>query len=101
MNARDRWARLAATIADGAGLVVKVDRRTYPGGVSHTVTHRLPTGDLIGIGDRWWRKNHDVWIGYEVWVEGCDGITKRSWPLTKKRSEVADYVREALALVAA
>lgn len=46
--------------------------------------------------DVWWRKNHDVWRGYSVWVEGRDGIVRREWPVTKVHCGVVRAVREAL-----
>lgn len=101
MRTSERWDRVAATIAAEAGLAVDVETKSYPGGVSFSITRRLPSGDVIGVHDKWWRKNHDVWIGYQVHVEDRGGIVRRAWPITKKRTEVVAAVREALALVEA
>lgn len=97
-----RWARLAATLAE-AGHAVTVDERPYSElvygrvqhGVSRSVTMRLDDGYLVEIGDAWWRKNPDVWIGWQVDLVAADGIVIRSFPRTKKRGEVAGRVAAA------
>lgn len=101
MTKNQRWVRIAATITAQAGISVAADHTNYPGGVNYSITHRLPSGHIIGVIDQWWRKSHDVWIGYAVWIESPDSITQREWPLTKKRSDVVPAVREALALAEA
>jgi hypothetical protein len=90
----ERWDRLAATLA-AAGIDATVHARSYPGGTSRSITIKLP-GGLLEVHDKWWRKNADVWIGWQVHTENADGIVTREWPLTKKRSEVAAAVAEAL-----
>jgi len=91
-----RWARLAESLA-AVGVAARVDVTPYPGGVNRSVT--LKAGNsLIEVSDAWWRKNPDIWIGWQVHIEGRqDSIVKRTWPVTKKRSEVVAAVREALA----
>lgn len=93
-----RWNRLAQTIADAEVPVTTISSRG--GGGAFYIGHRVESGDHIEIHDKWWRKNHDVWIGYQVHVEDAAGIVRRTWPVTKKRSEVVSALREALALVA-
>lgn len=100
MSAAERWARLAVTVVEATSLPVTVTMNAYPGGVNRYILHRLPSGDIIEIHDRWWRKNADVWIGYEVWISGPDSIVRRSWPIAKKRNEIAAAVCEALTLAA-
>lgn len=104
-----RWDRLAADLAAGIGAEVRVDEKPYTEayygrvrqGVSRSITVRLPSGGLVEVRDGWWRKNPDVWIGWRVEVSGPDSITRRTWPNTKKRSEVVAAVRDALALTVA
>lgn len=106
-GARARWDRLAADLAE-VGVEARVDEKPYTEavygrvqhGVSRSVTLRHPGSGLVGVRDGWWRKNPDVWIGWGVFVEGADGIVRRTWRNTKKRSEVIAAVREALALSA-
>lgn len=99
-----RWDRLAATLADH-GVAVTVDARPYSEAIYGRVRHgtsygvtirRRETGERVCIRDRWWRKNPDVWIGWEVYAENAEGFLTRAWPLTKKRSEVVANVRAAL-----
>lgn len=100
-----RWDRLVADLA-GAGVEARLDEKPYAEevygrvrhGVSRSITLRHPGGGLVVVGDAWWRKNADVWIGWQVWVEGPDSFVRRTWPLTKKRSEVVTAVCEALAM---
>lgn len=92
----DRWQRLADQVQTDAGIPVKVDAYSYPGGTSYSITHRLPGGDTVEVHDKWWSKNGDVWIGYQVHVQGGrDSLVKRTWPVTKKRSEVTAAIRQA------
>lgn len=99
MNGAERWNRLAVTIAAADLPVTTVSSR--PNGTTHFISGTLPSGDRVEIHDKWWRKNPQVWIGYQVHVEDADGIERRSWPITKKRSEVIAAVREALMVVTA
>lgn len=100
-----RWDRLVADLA-GVGVEARVDEKPYAEevygrvrhGVSRSITLRHSGGGLVEVGDGWWRKNPDVWIGWQVSVDGPDSIIRRTWPNTKKRSEVVAAVREALAL---
>ena len=101
----ERWERLRAQLAE-AGVDVRVDARSYAEAVygrprfgsSYSARAILPDGRHVTISDRWWRKNPDVWIGYEVVLEGADSIVRRTWPLSKKRSEVVATVLEAVAV---
>jgi len=94
MNASEspRWTRLADDLR-ATGLEVAVTSKSYPGGVSHSIEFRA--GDvLVCIHDKW---AHGAWAGWQVHTEGvADGLVRRTWPLTKKRSEVAAAVSEAL-----
>lgn len=99
-----RWGRLVADLA-AAGIAATIDENSYAEslhgrprfGVSRSVTiHRPGTGN-VRIADRWWNKNPDVWVGWEVWTEDREGIVTRSWRWTKKRSEVIAAVREVMA----
>lgn len=100
-----RWDRLAADLA-AAGVPVTVDARPYAeavfGRVQHGTTRSvslaLKGGRRLTVSDRWWRKNPDVWIGWEVYTERADGIAERPAPLTKKRPEVVEAVLAALDL---
>jgi hypothetical protein len=99
-----RWDRLVETLAKSGITDIKVTERQYSEdrwgqgvrfGVSRSIIIRTPTG-LIEIGDEWWSKNRDVWIGWMVVREDNYGIVKKYWQPTKKRSEVADRVLTAL-----
>lgn len=99
MNTAARWNRLADTFADAD--VPMTTLQSTLGGQGFCIGRRVnDAGDRIEIHDKWWRKNHDVWIGYQVHIEDREGIVRREWPITKKRSEVVAAVREALGLVA-
>jgi len=87
-----RWQRLAESLT--ANDIPGVKITTF--GQSHYISWRLADGSLVEVHDRWWRKNSDVWIGWQVHIEGPDSLVKREWPLTKKRSEVAADVAVAL-----
>src|SRR5215469_2505314 len=89
-----RWERLAATLAH-ADIHTNVDTTNYPGGRSYSITLHYPGIGNICIHDAWWRKNADIWIGWQVWAEDREGITLKEWPRTKKRSEVVAAVRAA------
>lgn len=99
-----RWDRLAADLA-AAGIAARVDGRPYSEtrrgravhGVSRSITLRHPAGGLVTIGDQWWRKNLDVWIGWEVTREDADGITLGRPVRSKNRGDVVAAVRAALA----
>ncbi len=105
MTTSARWERLAADLSE-IGVEVRVTERPYAEsaygrvqyGVSRGMTLRHPGGGLVGVRDKWWRKNPDVWIGWQVDVANREGIEVRHWPITKKRSEVVAAVRDALAL---
>jgi hypothetical protein len=89
MTESTRWERLADDLADVA-----------TAGVSHSGESRqilIRSGrTLVVVHDTWWRKNPDVWTGWEVYTEGADGIVQRTYPRTKKRGEVRRHVMEAL-----
>lgn len=92
----ERWCRLQDTLARKAGVSAKIDSRPHPGGVSHSITIRRDDGATVTISDKWWRKNPQVWIGWDVALEG--EYVLRQWPLTKTRADVARNVTEAMAL---
>lgn len=86
-----RWERLADDFA-AAGVPATIDITNYPGGVSRSILIRHDD-TLITVMDRWWNKNDSVWIGWSVAVEGVkDSIIRKTYPLTKKRSEVVAHV---------
>lgn len=99
----DRWFRLDADLI-AAGVEMRMDERpyseSYRGRVQHGISRsaflRTATGN-VSIADRWWRKNADVWVGWEVYTEDREGITTRTWPVTKNRAEVVAAVRAAVA----
>jgi hypothetical protein len=92
-----RWQRLADDLA-AADFPADVQRWNYPGGVSESIGFNVPDLDVrVEVHDKWWRKNADVWIGWQVHVEDAEGIIVREWPLTKKRSQVVAAVRDAVA----
>lgn len=105
MTSSTRWGRLAADLTE-IGVEVRVAERPYSEsvygrvqhGVSRGITLRHQGGGLVEIRDKWWRKNPDVWIGWQVDVEDREGIVVRHWPITKRRGEVVAAVRDALAL---
>lgn len=99
-----RWDRLAADL-EAAGITARVDSRAYTEtrygrpahGVSRSITLRHPAGGLVAIHDRWWNKNPDVWVGWEVYREDAEGIVQgRPSRWSKKRAEVTAAVRAAL-----
>src|SRR5439155_20285974 len=91
---RDRWERLVDTLAE-AGISARVDR----GRERSDICLRADDSHLVIVHDTWWRKNPDVWTGWEVYVEGSDSITTRTYPRTKKRGEVRRNVEDAFAFV--
>lgn len=94
----ERWDRMVQTLVSRAGVNAQVHARSYPGGVSRSITIVTPNKHLIGVHDKWWRRNDSVWIGWQVHVEGPDSLVIKDFPVTKKRSEVAQHVRTALLL---
>lgn len=63
-------------------------------GVSRSITVALDDGRTVDIDDTWWRKNPDVWTGWQVHLIDADSLIARTWPRTKKRGEVVAAVRE-------
>lgn len=91
MNAR--WDRLMVTLAEYGP---RLSTRNFPGGISYSITIEAGPVD-IEVGDAWWRKNADLWIGYQVVViDRASSLIKRDFPITKKRSEVAENVSASL-----
>ena len=86
-----RWERLADTLTE-AGISAQVDHF----GESRKILIRVGS-TLVIVHDTWWRKNLDVWTGWEVYTEGPDSIVQRTYPKTKKRGEVRRNVADALA----
>lgn len=88
-----RWDRLAADLKT-AGFDVKVDTLPYPGGISRSITVIIPGKGLVAITDAWWRKNLDVWIGWQVTAENTGSIIiGRPSRTSKKRSETVAAFR--------
>lgn len=100
----DRWDRLAADLA-AAGVEGRVVSRAFSEvrrgravhGVTRYWTARLPAGGSVEVHDKWWRKNLDVWVGWQVHREDREGIEQDTAPLTKNRSEVVASVVAMLA----
>lgn len=82
-----RWRQLAAELSTALGVEITVSCRPGPAGALF-IAHNLPSGDRFEVHDAWWRKNHDVWTGYQIHVENRDSIVTRTWPTTKARAEV-------------
>lgn len=92
MTTQERWERIAGLIA-GAGIETRgADRRSYPGGSSYSITLPHPDGGIVRLHDTWWRKNHDVWTGYEIYREGPDSIQRGRSVRTKNRAGVVTSV---------
>lgn len=97
-----RWDRIAALIGEAVGQPVTVDTKTGSEGYGRQIRHyttrsisyRLPNGWRVGIHDAWWRKNPDVWIGYQTFLEDREGIIKGERRPTKSRSEAVRNVAE-------
>lgn len=85
-----RWDRLAETLG-----VDRVDQRSYPGGISRSITLRHQAGGTVEVHDKWWNKNDSIWVGWQVTLFDREGIVLRDFPITKKRGEVARNVSEA------
>lgn len=88
-----RWDRLARDLG-AVDIPARVDARSFPGGVSYSILLRTDAG-LVGVHDKWWRKNPEIWIGWQVHTEDREGIVTKTWPITKKRSQVVAAVKEA------
>ena len=86
-----RWQRLADSLTAAGVPDVKITQF----GESHYIGWRLANGWLVEVHDKWWSKNIDKWIGWQVDIQGRDDFIKRTWPLTKKRGEVVAAVIEA------
>jgi hypothetical protein len=87
----ERWQRLADSLT-AAGIPATVSGS----GESRSIALRLD-GVRVEIHDKWWSRNLDKWIGWQVHTETSAGYTVRVWPITKKRSEVVAHVTEASA----
>lgn len=96
----DRWDRLAADLA-AAGVPARVDRLPYSeiyrgrprSGVSSSITILVRGWGTVDVRDKWWNKNPDKWVGWEVSAADTEGIDRgRAARWTKKRSEVVTAV---------
>lgn len=101
--AETRWDRLAADLK-AAGFEITVDARAYQGdrpgkgGITRSITLLVPGKGLVQISDAWWRKNPEIWIGWEVSASNADDIVITGRPkLSKKRSETVAAFKAALA----
>jgi hypothetical protein len=94
----DRWDRLSADLK-AAGIDCTLYRRTGQYGCGPKAEITITEGDRkVVISDKWWNKNIDVWVGWQVFAEDHEGITLgRPSRWTKKRSETVANVRTALA----
>lgn len=93
----DRWDRLERDLK-AAGIDCTLYRRgTFGCGPKNQIT--ITEGDRrIVIDDRWWNKNPDKWVGWEVWAEDREGIVLgRPCRWTKKRGEALANVQATLA----
>lgn len=102
-----RWDRLERDLK-AAGFEVTVFAQRYQdntrtgGGVSRSITYRVPGKGTVEVGDQWWSKNLDVWIGWEVSAVDPDGILLTGRPrASKKRSETVAAFQAALAKLTA
>lgn len=101
----ERWLRLVATLEEAGVERVTITERPYAEerygrlsqGVQRSILLPAVGGATIEIGDQWWSKNTDKWIGWSVCLVGDDDdIIQHRWPLTKKRADVRDAVLSAL-----
>src|SRR5689334_10498001 len=100
-----RWNLLVESLGR-AGVEAKVDEKSYAQtergrvvhGVSRSITLRTATGGLVQVGDKWWSKNPNYWLGYEVVMSNADDIVTASLRATKVRSHVVDHVLDLLAV---
>ena len=93
-----RWDRLVQDLA-AAGVNAKVTSKAYcedrrgrvHNGVSRSIVIRIDAC-VVEIGDRWWSKNPDIWVGWEVsLIDAADIVIARErW--TKTRSDVVASV---------
>lgn len=98
-----RWGRLAADL-DAANVDATVTERPYAEsvhgrvrhGVSRSIVIARPDGSTVEVHDKWWNKNPDIWVGWEVSIVRPDSITGRTWRWNKKRAEVVAAVTEAM-----
>lgn len=90
-----RWSRLVDSLG-AEHIDATVTTRTYPGGTTRYIDWLMDDGSLISVHDKWWRKNDDVWIGWQVHIENSDSTVTRTWPITKKRGDVVAFVADAL-----
>ena len=100
-----RWDRLADSLA-AAGITAQVDSRTFTEashgrvghGTTHSITIRHPEGGTVEIEDKWWWRNPDAWLGWEVIRTGADDIVVgRPSRGSKKRGEVVAHVLAKMA----
>jgi hypothetical protein len=91
------WMKLEARLNE-AGIKCHVTARSGTGRTAHFIAIRH--GDsTVEVHDQWWRKNEQVWIGWDVYEQNDrTGITGRTFPLTKKYSEVVSRVTELLGI---
>lgn len=82
-----RWQRLAEDLT-AAGYPATVTVRRRADGTSRSITVRLPW-HLVEVRDTWF---HDMWAGWQVWLEGRDSIAYHHQRGLKKRSAVVAAV---------
>lgn len=91
-----RWQQLADSLAAAGIEHLGINTSFYHGGVTRYLSWPAADGSAVAIHDKWWSKNDDVWVGWQVHAENGDSIVTREWPITKKRSEVVAAVKQAL-----
>lgn len=84
---RDHWDRLADSL-NAAGVDAEVSAGL---GGRWLISVRCANGERLEIRDAWWRKNPDIWIGWQAWLDGPDAIASEDLAPTKKRSEVVAW----------
>lgn len=94
---RERWDRVVESLRV-ACVPASVSSRSGNGyGVSYFISIPRPGGGSVEVHDKWWHRNPNVWIGYEVHAEDAEGIVQHVWPITKNRAGIVSAVKEAMA----
>ena len=99
MSAEGRWELLRESLVT-LGVDVTIAARSSVNGSSHSIAVRpANAAAVVHVGDRWWSKNPEVWIGWEVFIQLDSTGLGRTWPISKSRLEVAKTFKLALGLV--
>jgi hypothetical protein len=73
-----RWERLRVTLSE-AGVEATIIEKNHQTGTSRSLWLRHGK-DHVVVADRWWHKNPEIWVGWEVCVEDAEGFEVRRWP---------------------